>query len=120
MASILIVDDAPENILVLGKVLMGRYDVHVATSGEEGVEVASAQQPDLILLDLYMPGMDGLAVMQRLRASATTRDIPVMLVTAEVSATVRQTALAAGAVDVLEKPVDIPQLLGRLARLLAP
>lgn len=115
-ATILLVDDTPENLIVLGSLLQDEgFRVRVAASGALALEyVRQPPQPDLILLDVMMPGMDGYAVLQALRSSPATREIPVMLVTAldELSAELR--GLAEGAVDYVLKPV-IPSLV--LARI---
>ena len=82
-ATILIVDDAPENLVVLSALLRPLYRVLAATSGEAGLRVAGGTpKPDLILLDVMMPGMDGYAVLARLQADPATRDIPVVFLTA--------------------------------------
>jgi CheY-like chemotaxis protein len=79
---ILIVDDAMENIQILHHALRDEHDVLFALSGEKALQIAHNQQPDLILLDAVMPGMDGYEVCAALRASAAARDIPVIFVTA--------------------------------------
>ena len=81
-ASILVVDDDPINLNILGALLQPHYDVSAAPSGERALEIAVATpKPDLILLDVLMPGMDGFAVLARLRADPASRDIPVIFVT---------------------------------------
>ena len=81
-ARILLVDDDPGNLATLGNLLCADYEILAAPSGERALQVAaSTPQPDLILLDVLMPGMDGYEVLAQLRANQATRDIPVMFVT---------------------------------------
>src|SRR5690349_17224889 len=80
---VLAVDDTPENLAVVSGVLRAQYTVKVATSGERGLQIAfSDDPPDLILLDIMMPEMDGYEVLRRLQAGRATRNIPVIFVTA--------------------------------------
>ncbi len=105
--TVLIVDDTPENIDILRAILMHDYQLKVATSGEKALELCRREpQPQLILLDIMMPGMDGYEVCRRLKADEHTRRIPVIFVTAmsEVGDEVR--GLELGAVDYLTKPVQ--------------
>jgi len=109
--TLLIVDDAVENLSVLDALLSPHYQVRVATSGEKALRIASGvPHPDLILLDVMMPGMDGYQVFQRLRADPATRDIPVIFVTAMDSAEAELRGLDAGAVDYITKPL-VPQIV---------
>jgi putative two-component system response regulator len=103
---VLVVDDMPENLAVLGGFLQPEYRVRVANSGRRALEVAAAvPRPDLILLDIMMPGLDGHEVLRRLRADAKTRDIPVIFVTAMEDAADEEQGFALGAVDYIHKPV---------------
>ncbi|MFD2110754.1 response regulator [Thiorhodococcus fuscus] len=119
MSKILIVDDAPENILVLGKFLMRRFEVVIATSGEDALSVAREQSPSLILLDVKMPGMDGYQVLSRLKADPEMRRIPVIFVTADSSARSETEALRSGAADFIHKPVNLDVLESRVSLQLA-
>ncbi|MBF0125031.1 MAG: hybrid sensor histidine kinase/response regulator [Magnetococcales bacterium] len=113
--TLLVVDDERLNITILLELLKPTYGVIVATSGEVALQRArSATPPDLILLDIMMPGMDGYEVCRRLKADATTRDIPVIFVTAinEVSAEAK--GLELGAVDYITKPISPPIVLARV------
>jgi CheY-like chemotaxis protein len=103
---ILIIDDIIENVEVLGEVLASRYEVQFATSGAEGLALVRHQRPDLILLDVMMPGMDGYAVCAALKADPDTRNIPVIFVTAKNDAESESRALAEGAVDFIHKPIN--------------
>ena len=105
-ATILIIDDSPENLVVLSELLSPLYRVLAATSGESGLRVIHNQPlPDIILLDVMMPGMDGFAVLAQLRANPATHDIPVVFLTALASAGDEERGLQTGAVDYITKPI---------------
>ncbi|WP_129674389.1 two-component system response regulator [Candidatus Chloroploca sp. Khr17] len=113
--TILIVDDAPENLTILGELLMPYYQVRVARSGIRALQVAaSAPQPDLLLLDVMMPEMDGYAVLTRLRDHPATRSIPVIFVTAMDSVEDESHGLELGAVDYITKPIRPAIVLARV------
>jgi putative two-component system response regulator len=115
LPTILIVDDSPENLTVLSELLQINYRVRAATSGEKALRIAAtAPWPDLILLDVMMPGMDGYEVFTRLRADPLTREIPVIFVTAMDSAESELRGLDIGAVDYIAKPIVPPILLARV------
>ena len=103
---ILIIDDVIDNVMVLGEVLSGNADIQFATSGAEGLELARQGLPDLILLDVMMPGMDGYEVFEILKADPGMQDVPVIFVTAKNDAESESLALAAGAVDFIHKPIN--------------
>lgn len=104
--ALLIVDDTPANIDVLGNLLMEDYAIRVATCGQEALAIASSDTPpDLILLDVMMPEMDGFEVCRRLKTTAATRDIPVIFVTAKTDSANEAEGLALGAVDYIRKPI---------------
>ena len=104
-ARILVVDDIPANVRLLEAKLMAEYfEVLTACDGPSALEVANAQAPDLILLDVMMPGMDGFEVAERLRADPKTRHIPIVMITALTDTTDRVRGLEAGADDFLSKP----------------
>jgi len=103
---ILIVDDIPENLAVLGDLLQSDYLVRVANSGRRALEVANSHpHPELILLDVMMPDMDGHEVLSELKSSPVTHDIPVIFVTAMDSEVDEEKGLVAGAVDYIHKPI---------------
>ena len=103
---ILIVDDDPTNLAVLSRVLRPRYRVRAAVSGAEALRVAaSVPKPELILLDLMMPGMDGYETLERLRADPATADIPVVFLTAMADSDHEERGLQRGAADYLTKPI---------------
>lgn len=102
---ILIVDDAPENIKILGEVLKSEYSVSFATNGENGLRIARSENPpDLILLDIIMPGLNGYEVCQRLKADEKTRNIPIIFITAMNDVEDETRGLELGAVDYITKP----------------
>jgi len=104
---ILIVDDVPENITIIGEILTGLYDVCVATNGEEALQVAQSEPlPDLILLDVIMPGLDGYEVCKLLKSSVITRQIPVIFVTTKRDIKDEEKGFEVGAVDYILKPVS--------------
>lgn len=104
-ATILIVDDQPENLAVLSELLGSQHPVRAARSGAQALRIAGSEpRPDLILLDIMMPEMDGFEVLKRLRASADTRGIPVIFVTALDDRKLEIQGLEAGAVDYISKP----------------
>jgi CheY-like chemotaxis protein len=117
---ILIVEDNEMNRDVLSRQLARRgYRVETAADGLQGLAAASACRPDLILLDLGLPDIDGWEVARRLKADAATRDIPVIALTAHAMAEDREKALAAGCDDFDTKPIDLGILLEKITRLLA-
>ena len=102
---VLIIDDQPENIHVLANILQEHYDVQAATNGAKALEIASGKNPpDLILLDIVMPDMDGYEVCRRLKADERTRDIPVIFVTVKNSVEDEAYGFNLGAVDYISKP----------------
>jgi len=114
-ATILIVDDGPENLAVLAGILQPDYRVRAANSGHRALEIVSQDPlPDLILLDIMMPGMDGHEVFRRLRADPRTRAIPVLFVTALDMPQDEEKGLDLGAVDYIVKPLRAPVLLARV------
>ena len=117
-ARILVVDDVPANLRLLeAKLGAEYYDVITASRGEEALNKAWREQPDMILLDVMMPGMDGFETCERLKADPQTRHIPVVMITALDQREDRLRGLAAGAEDFLSKPFDDVQLLARVRSL---
>lgn len=114
-ASILVVDDSPENLHVVGGLLSADHQVRVATSGARALElVQQAPRPDLIILDIMMPVLDGYGVLQALRRDPQTRDIPVIFLSALDEVGDEERGLALGAVDYVTKPVQPAILLRRV------
>ncbi len=114
-STLLLVDDTPENLVVLGELLRPHYRVRVASSGQRALEVAvSEPRPDLILLDVMMPSMDGYATLRALRQDPRSADIPVIFVTAMDSIEDEEHGLGLGAVDYITKPVRPAIVLARV------
>jgi diguanylate cyclase (GGDEF)-like protein len=111
---ILVVDDAMENIQILHAALQDEHEVLFALDGARALALAQGQRPDLILLDAVMPGMDGYAVLQALRAAPETSDTPVIFVTALSSPEDETRALDAGAADFISKPVNAAVVRARV------
>lgn len=118
--TILIVDDAPENIDVLGAILGEDYKVKFAINGEKALKIAkAANPPDLILLDIEMPGMDGYEVCRRLKQQKGTMKVPVIFVTAKSEAEAEEKGFKLGGVDYITKPVNPPIVRERVKTHLA-
>jgi putative two-component system response regulator len=118
--SILVVDDSPENIDLLSEVLRDEYRIRVATSGEKALKIVySDEPPDLILLDIMMPGISGLEICRRLKANPDRRRIPVIFVTAMSSVDDEKRGLETGAVDYITKPISPPIVKARVRTHLA-
>jgi putative two-component system response regulator len=114
--TILVVDDIPENLTLLGQLLSPDYRVQVAPSGARALQVAmTPPHPDLILLDVMMPEMDGYAVLEALQREPATRDIPVIFVTALSDGDDEERGLSSGAADYITKPISPSILLARVA-----
>jgi len=111
---ILIVDDIPFNMKILDEALRFEHDIVVATSGREGLARALDSSPDLILLDIMMPEMDGYEVCRQLKDNSKTKDIPVIFVTAKDQAGEEIMGLELGAVDYITKPFYMPIVLARV------
>ncbi|BDQ38782.1 hybrid sensor histidine kinase/response regulator [Pseudodesulfovibrio nedwellii] len=112
---ILIVDDQPENIDIMVEALQSTYDLMAATNGESALERARGEAPpDLVLLDVMMPGMDGYEVCRQLKDGRTTRDIPVIFVTALDDPDKEAKGLDLGAVDYITKPISPPVVMARV------
>lgn len=113
--TILIVDDTPENLSVLGELLQRNYRVRAANSGRRAIQIAHSQPtPDLILLDVMMPEIDGFAVLAQLRDDPATRNIPVIFVTAMDGTRDEEHGLDCGAVDYITKPIRPAIVLARV------
>ncbi|MFM2053472.1 MAG: hypothetical protein RL456_1509 [Pseudomonadota bacterium] len=120
MPTILLVEDNPMNRDMLSRRLVKRgFDVVTAEDGLQGVDVASRDLPDLVLMDMSLPGIDGWEATRRLKAAESTRGIPVIALTAHAMADDRASALAAGCDDFDTKPVDFARLLDKMQALLA-
>ena len=116
--TVLAVDDSPENLDVLKGQLTPDYIVKAAINGAVALKIASKRPPDIVLLDVRMPGMDGFEVCQALKQDTTTRDVPVIFVTGEDDSEIRAAATKVGVADILSKPVDPDALRETIERCL--
>src|SRR5579862_5259216 len=117
-ARVLVVDDIPSNIKLLEARLVAEYfDVVSAANGQDALASIAAQEPDIVLLDVMMPGMDGFEVCRRIKSNPKTAHIPVVMVTALDQTSDRVAGLDAGADDFLTKPVDDAALFARVRSL---
>ena len=120
MPKILLAEDVEENWDMLSRRLKRRgYDVVHAPDGRHAVDLALSERPDLILMDMNMPEVDGWEATRQIRARAATRDIPIIAVTAHELEVDRTKALEAGCNDHHAKPVDLPKLLAQIEAMLA-
>ena len=115
---ILAIDDTPANLLALGAALGAEFDVQIATSGAAGLALAAQMAPDLILLDVMMPQMDGYETCRRLKAAPRLSAIPVMFVTALAESGAESAGLALGAADYITKPINVEIARQRIRNLL--
>lgn len=114
LKKILVVDDEPNNLQVLRQILKQQYQLVFAPSGEKALQVVVTHQPDLILLDIMMPGMNGYEVCKKLKANAQTKEIPVIFITAMRDLEDEIRGFDVGAVDYIQKPVSAPIVLRRV------
>jgi two-component system, cell cycle response regulator DivK len=120
MARLLLVEDNEMNRDMLWRRLQRRgHEVLLAADGQQGIDLALAERPALILLDLSLPGLDGWEAARRLKAAPETRATPIIALTAHAMAGDRERALAAGCDDYDTKPVELPRLLAKIDALLA-
>ncbi|MBK9711653.1 MAG: response regulator [Kouleothrix sp.] len=119
MIKILLVEDNEMNQDMLSRRLQRKgYEVVLAVDGGQGVAQAQAQAPDLILMDMSLPVLDGWEATRQLKATAATRDIPIIALTAHAMSGDRERALAAGCDDYDTKPIELPRLLEKIRALL--
>jgi DNA-binding response OmpR family regulator len=111
---LLIVDDEPQIRLLLGEFLSGLYETEFASNGNEAVKRSLELRPDLILMDVMMPDLDGISAVQKIREHELTRHIPILMVTAANTTRQRIEAFDFGADDFISKPFDIDELLSRI------
>jgi two-component system cell cycle response regulator DivK len=115
---ILYVEDNEDNIFMLkNRLTRAGHTVVVATDGAQGVAMAVSERPDVILMDLSLPVLDGWQATREIKAAADTKHIPVIALTANAMAGDREKALAAGCDDYDTKPVELPRLLGKIKQL---
>ena len=118
MKKILIVEDVEMNRDILLQLLEDDYELVVAEDGPQGLEMAAAERPDLILLDVGLPEMDGFEVTRRIRADRELKDTPIIAVTAHAMAGDREKALEVGCTDYLAKPIDEDLLWEKVEKLI--
>ncbi len=119
MVKILLVEDNEMNRDMLSRRLRRNgYEVVIATDGQQGVEMAASESPDLILMDMSLPVIDGWEAARRVRENEATRKIPVIALTAHAMAGDREKAIEAGCDDYDTKPVEITRLLGKITALI--
>jgi two-component system, cell cycle response regulator DivK len=121
MAKILLVEDNEMNRDMLSRRLVRNgYEVCLAMDGQQGADMALSERPDLILMDMSLPVIDGWEATRRIKANDATRRIPVIALTAHAMAGDREKAMEVGCDDYDTKPVELARLLGKIAALLAP
>ncbi len=119
MAKILVVDDSQAHLYALRKMLEdAKYEVITAEDGDEGVEKAASEQPDLILMDVVMPGLNGFQATRKIARNPATADIPVIFVTTKDQETDKIWGMRQGAADYITKPVDKNVLLSSISQTL--
>ncbi len=115
MPKILLIEDNEMNRDMLSRRLVRNgYDVIIAVNGQEGVDMATSERPDLILMDMSLPVLDGWEATRRLKADPKTASIPIIALTAHAMETDREKALAAGCDDFDTKPIELPRLLEKM------
>ena len=112
--TVLVVDDTPANLSLLNNMLKEKYRVKVASNGFKALELAAAAPPDMILLDIMMPEMDGYEVCRRLKAAEATRHVPVIFLTAKTEPEDEELGFSLGAVDFIHKPISPPVVMARV------
>jgi CheY-like chemotaxis protein len=121
MPKILLVEDNEMNRDMLSRRLERRgYKVLIAVDGQMGIDMARDEAPDLVLMDMSLPVMDGWEATRTLKASDVTRNIPVIALTAHAMSTDREKAIEAGCDDYDTKPIDLPRLLAKMEALIGP
>ncbi len=118
MRKVLVVEDVDFNRELIVQLLEDKYEVIEAVNGQQGVELAERERPELILMDLSLPVMDGWEATRRLKANADLRAIPIIALTAHAMKGDKEKALAAGCDDYLVKPLDEDELMTRIAKYL--
>lgn len=118
MKNILIVDDSRSGLAEIKALLSDEYNVMPVLSGAQALRYLSIKKPDLILLDVYMPEMDGFEVIKRIKADGNTADIPVIFLTADISPEMKLKCCEAGAEDYAAKPIVPAALKRRISRIL--
>jgi len=119
MKRILVVEDNETNIYLIGFILRkNKYEVIEARSGEKGVELALKERPDLIIMDIQLPGIDGLEATRRIRESEAEEEIPIIALTSYAMTGDREKSLAAGCTGYLKKPINPDTFMGEIEKYL--
>ena len=120
MPRVLYVEDNDDNVYMLKMRfdVLGGYQMLVAADGQEGIRMATAERPDLILMDLELPVVDGWEAARQLKSNPSTRDIPIIALSAHALVGAREKALAAGCDEFDTKPINFDRLLSKITRLL--
>jgi CheY-like chemotaxis protein len=119
--TILVIEDNELNMkLVKGLLPLGEYDIHEAADAETGVELARQLLPDLILMDIQLPGMDGLAATRLMKEDSAVKDIPVVALTSYAMQGDEDRAIQSGCAGYISKPIDTRSFIATIARYLAP
>jgi len=119
MKRILVIEDNETNIYLIGFILKKNgYKVIEARSGEKGVELAIKEKPDLILMDIQLPGIDGLEATRRIRESETDEEVPIIALTSYAMTGDREKSLAAGCTGYIEKPINPDTFMGEIEKYL--
>jgi CheY-like chemotaxis protein len=116
MPTVLIIEDNPDNMITIRAVLKGKYTIIEAADGEEGLKRALHELPNLILLDMSLPGMDGYAVVKEIKGDEKASHIPVIALTAHAMKGDREKIISAGCDDYLSKPIDPKKILERIEK----
>ncbi len=117
---ILVIEDDPATLRLMDYSLRHQgYQVLMASNGLEGLRKAQDERPDLVVLDVMLPGMDGFEICQRLRSEASTRQLPILMLSAKAQGIDKDTGLKMGADDYLSKPADPSEIVRRVGSLLA-
>jgi len=120
MSTVLIIEDNDKNMKLARDVLQAKgYQTLEAVSGEEGVKLAKEKKPDLVLMDIQLPGINGIEAFRQIRGDANTRGIPVVALTASVTPTDRSAIAAAGFDAFLGKPINLKEFLDTVKRLVS-
>lgn len=112
--TVLVVDDEPFNLSLMDGILSRDYIIQTASNGQEALDLASANPPDLILVDVMMPVMDGFEVCRHLKSNATTNHVPVIFITAKNEIKDEELGFAVGASDFIHKPISAPIVAARV------
>ena len=115
VGEVVIIDDTPENLHLLNEILSDRnYKVRALPNGQMGLSACKASPPDLVLLDITMPGMDGYEVAEKLKADPDTKEIPIIFISAMSQTEDKIRAFSAGGVDYVTKPLQVEEVMARV------